>query len=96
MSKRGKSKGSSVDLEKLRSLAVVKENGMEKSVLDDRTYRLLTLPNQLEVLLVSDSTAVTSGASLSVNGVYLYLECGAELSCQLCCLNQIKSCKLVY
>lgn len=64
-----KKSGGMVDLEKLRSLAVVKENGLEKSVLDDRQYRLLTLDNQLEVLLVSEPASVISGASLSVNGM---------------------------
>ena len=40
---------------------------LEKPALDDRSYRVITLPNKLEVLLVHDSDTDKASASLNVN-----------------------------
>jgi hypothetical protein len=39
---------------------------IEKPLLDDRSYELLRLDNELQVLLVSDTTADLAGVSLDV------------------------------
>jgi insulysin len=43
------------------------DNTMEKPLLDDRTYRVIRLPNQLEALLIHDPETDKSSASLDVN-----------------------------
>ena len=40
---------------------------LEKPVLDDRSYRVITLPNKLEALLVHDPETDKASASLNVN-----------------------------
>ncbi len=40
---------------------------LEKPALDDRSYRVITLPNKLEVLLVHDPDTDKASASLNVN-----------------------------
>jgi insulysin len=45
----------------------VTDNTMEKPLLDDRTYRVIRLPNQLEVLLIHDPDTDKASASLDVN-----------------------------
>jgi predicted Zn-dependent peptidase len=41
--------------------------GLEKPALDDRAYRVITLPNQLEALLIHDASADKASAALDVN-----------------------------
>ena len=41
---------------------------LEKSDLDDRNYRLIELPNKLQVLLVSDNKSNVASAALAVGG----------------------------
>ena len=43
------------------------DNTMEKPLLDDRTYRVIRLPNQLEALLIHDPDTDKASASLDVN-----------------------------
>jgi secreted Zn-dependent insulinase-like peptidase len=45
---------------------LVRENEFTKSLNDDMQYRIVRLENGLNVMLVSDPKATTSGASLSV------------------------------
>ena len=45
----------------------VQADGIRKSVSDTRQYRLITLPNKLEALLVSDHKTEKAAAALSVN-----------------------------
>ena len=52
----------------LEKASVIVENGIAKSALDDRVYKLITLPNRLEVLLIHDKRVVLSGAALTVKG----------------------------
>jgi len=40
---------------------------LETPLNDDRTYRLIKLPNQLEVLLVHDTDTDTASAAMDVN-----------------------------
>ncbi|KAF2734338.1 LuxS/MPP-like metallohydrolase [Polyplosphaeria fusca] len=40
---------------------------LERPALDDRSYRIITLPNQLEVLLIHDSKTDKASAALDVN-----------------------------
>ena len=40
---------------------------LEKPALDDRSYRVIELPNKLEALLVHDPTTDKSSASVNVN-----------------------------
>ena len=40
---------------------------LEKPALDDRSYRVITLPNKLEALLVHDPDTDKASASLNVN-----------------------------
>ena len=40
---------------------------MERAEVDDRSYRIITLPNQLEVLLIHDATADKASAAMDVN-----------------------------
>ena len=49
--------------------ATVPDAGQQpvKSANDDYHYRLLTLPNEMEVLLISDPTSVKAAASLDIN-----------------------------
>ena len=42
-------------------------DSIETPSLDDRTYRVIRLPNQLEVLLVHDAETDKAGAALDVN-----------------------------
>lgn len=41
--------------------------GLEKPALDDRSYRVVRLPNQLEALLVHDPDTDKASASVNVN-----------------------------
>ena len=43
------------------------DNTMEKPLLDDRTYRVIRLPNKLEALLIHDPETDKASASLDVN-----------------------------
>ena len=47
--------------------AVLISDSVEISASDDRTYRHLTLPNRLQVLLISDPTADKAAAAMDVN-----------------------------
>jgi len=40
---------------------------LERPALDDRSYRIITLPNQLEVLLIHDANTDKASAALDVN-----------------------------
>ena len=40
---------------------------MEKPLLDNRSYRVIQLPNQLEILLVHDSDTGKAAAAMDVN-----------------------------
>lgn len=40
---------------------------LEKPALDDRTYRVIKLPNELEALLIHDSNTDKASASMDVN-----------------------------
>jgi hypothetical protein len=40
---------------------------LERPALDDRAYRIITLPNQLEILLIHDATTDKASAALDVN-----------------------------
>lgn len=40
---------------------------MEKPLLDDRSYRVIKLANQLEVLLIHDPTTNKAAAAMDVN-----------------------------
>lgn len=42
-------------------------NVMEKPHIDNRGYRVIKLPNQLEIMLIHDSNADTASASMDVN-----------------------------
>ncbi|KAI5284253.1 Insulinase (Peptidase M16) [Ascosphaera atra] len=42
-------------------------SALEKPELDDRSYRVIRLPNRLEVLLVHDPTTDKASASMDVN-----------------------------
>ncbi|QQX79498.1 insulinase family protein [Shewanella sp. KX20019] len=53
--------------------SVVDSNEIKKSVNDERSYRVITLDNELEVVLVSDPSIEKSAAALSV-GVGSYQE----------------------
>uniref|UniRef100_A0A7S3PH67 Insulin-degrading enzyme n=1 Tax=Aplanochytrium stocchinoi TaxID=215587 RepID=A0A7S3PH67_9STRA len=55
-----------VDVASLVELAVVRENGIEKSALDPRRYSCLQLENGLQVLLICDPMLEKSAAALSV------------------------------
>jgi len=44
---------------------LITEN-LEKPLLDDRSYRVITLPNKVEVLLVHDANTDKSSAALDV------------------------------
>mmetsp|Transcript_11475 Transcript_11475/g.13165 ORF Transcript_11475/g.13165 Transcript_11475/m.13165 type:complete len:1018 (+) Transcript_11475:130-3183(+) len=57
-------------LDKLLGEAVAlpeKPGEIEKSILDERSYRALKLDNDLEVLLINDVKAETAAAALSIN-----------------------------
>jgi insulysin len=45
----------------------VKLEDLERPALDDRSYRIFTLPNGFEVLLIRDPRTDKSGAALDVN-----------------------------
>lgn len=51
--------------DRLRSVELVTER-LETPSLDDRTYRVVRLPNQLEVLLVRDYDADKASAAMDV------------------------------
>jgi len=51
--------------DRLRSVELVTEQ-LETPSLDDRTYRVVRLPNQLEVLLVHDPQADKASAAMDV------------------------------
>ena len=53
----------------LQESSTVVENGLTKSALDGRVYKLITLPNELQVLLIHDERVILSGAALNVNGM---------------------------
>lgn len=40
---------------------------LERPALDDRSYRIITLPNRLEVLLIHDTNTHKASAALDVN-----------------------------
>lgn len=40
---------------------------LERPALDDRAYRIVTLPNQLEVLLIHDAKTDKASAAMDVN-----------------------------
>lgn len=40
---------------------------MEKPLLDDRSYRVIQLPNQLEILLIHDPVTDKAAAAMDVN-----------------------------
>ena len=40
---------------------------MEKPMLDDRSYRVIQLPNQLEILLIQDPSTDKAAAAMDVN-----------------------------
>ena len=40
---------------------------MEKPLLDDRSYRVIQLPNQLEILLIHDPNTDKAAAAMDVN-----------------------------
>jgi insulysin len=40
---------------------------LERPALDDRAYRIITLPNKLEVLLIHDAKTDKASASMDVN-----------------------------
>lgn len=40
---------------------------LERPALDDRSYRIITLPNKLEVLLIHDAETDKASAALDVN-----------------------------
>jgi insulysin len=42
-------------------------DNMERPALDDRSYRVVRLPNQLEVLLIHDADTDKASAALDVN-----------------------------
>ena len=42
-------------------------DGLEKPALDDRSYRVIQLPNKLEALLASDPKTDKASASVNVN-----------------------------
>ena len=42
-------------------------NAMEKPLLDNRSYRVIKLPNQLEILLIHDPDTDKAAASMDVN-----------------------------
>jgi insulysin len=50
-----------------RSVARDRIEDLERPALDDRSYRIVTLPNQLEVLLIHDAKTDKSSAALDVN-----------------------------
>ncbi len=50
----------------VNAATVVNETVIQKSPNDDRTYAAITLPNQLQVVLVSDPSLENSAASLAV------------------------------
>jgi insulysin len=49
-----------------QSVELVTEH-LEKPSLDDRSYRVIRLPNELEVLLVHDATTDKASAAMDVN-----------------------------
>lgn len=50
-----------------RSVARPRIEDLERAEVDDRSYRIITLPNQLEVLLIHDATADKASAAMDVN-----------------------------
>lgn len=50
-----------------RSVARPRIEDLERAEVDDRSYRIITLPNQLEVLLIHDATTDKASAALDVN-----------------------------
>lgn len=55
-------------IETIRGLSLVEENGIMKSRIDQRVYKLVTLPNRLQVLLIHDDRLIISAAALTVKG----------------------------
>jgi insulysin len=51
----------------LRTQVLRVTDDLEKPALDDRSYRVITLPNKLEALLVHDPDTDKASASLNVN-----------------------------
>jgi insulysin len=49
-----------------KTVTLVTEH-LEKPSLDDRSYRVIRLPNELEVLLVHDATTDKASAAMDVN-----------------------------
>jgi len=50
-----------------RSVARPRIEDLERPALDDRSYRIITLSNQLEVLLIHDATTDKASAAMDVN-----------------------------
>lgn len=50
-----------------RGLVETLADQLEKPSLDDRSYRVIKLPNQLEVLLVHDAETDKASAAMDVN-----------------------------
>lgn len=50
-----------------RSVARERIENLERPALDDRSYRIITLPNKLEVLLIHDAETDKASAALDVN-----------------------------
>ena len=50
-----------------RSAARPRIEDLERAEVDDRSYRIITLSNQLEVLLIHDATADKASAAMDVN-----------------------------
>lgn len=58
--------GVGVPLSRERPVKLVADN-LETPSLDDRSYRVIRLPNQLEVLLVHDAKTDKASAAMDVN-----------------------------
>lgn len=50
-----------------RSVARPRIEDLERAEVDDRSYRIITLSNQLEVLLIHDATTDKASAAMDVN-----------------------------